>query len=144
MINTLPLDLFGADEPEPAPSELDESPASTCPWCSAIVASDTTACPECGARIFHAEPAPSEEPAEALDEGICQWCGTTIEPDIDVCPECGWDARGDSGIEMPGITTPLSESAIRSLYGGDEEPEADLADAIGLAADIINLILPND
>ncbi len=42
---------------------------------------------------------------------------------------------------MPGLTTPLTEEQIRTLYGGDE-PEPDPADTIALAADLISLILP--
>jgi ribosomal protein L40E len=144
MIDKLPLDLFGKGEPESEPAEPNEPPAATCPWCSAAVTIDATDCPECGARILRAEPAPDADPAEDLHEGICRWCGATIAPDDDICPECGWDARGDSEIEMPGITTPLSESAIRSLYGGDEEPELDPTEAVALAAEVISLILPRD
>jgi hypothetical protein len=156
MIDRLPLDLFGEDEPEPATTDqttvastpaadpvpeaaadADADPAATvsCPWCAATVPADLRTCPACDATI----PVP-ESPAPAPVDGICQWCGATIAPDVDICPDCGWDARGDSQVELPGLTTPLSEEQIRSLYGGDPEPEID--DSIALAADIISLILP--
>lgn len=138
MIDSLPLDLFGDDEPEEAAAPVATATAS-CPWCEAVVAEGATACSECGARLI-SDVAPATEP----DDSICQWCGATIAPDIDACPECGWDARGDSEIELPGITTPLSESEIRALYGDDDDTEPDTGDTIALVADIISLILPGD
>ena len=135
MIDTLPLDLFGEDEPEPP--ALPAAPATaTCPWCAAAVAPDVAMCPACDARIL-----PSEPPPLPAHDGICQWCGAAIAPDIDTCPECGWDARGDNDAEMPGITIPLSESEVRALYG-DADPEPDTDDAIALVADIISMLLP--
>ncbi|HYI16476.1 MAG TPA: hypothetical protein VEX37_13860, partial [Thermomicrobiales bacterium] len=95
-------------------------------------------CPACEARIPAAEPL-----APTIHDGICQWCAATIEPEDDYCQACGWDARGDSEIEMPGITTPLSEEHIRSLYGGDDEDDDDTDNSIGLAVDLISLILPS-
>ena len=153
MIDSLPLDMFGDDEPEDAPATdapateapatdaaTTDAPATTnCPWCEAEIAGDATTCPACGARIRPDVPAPPTP----LDS-ICQWCGATIAPEIDTCPACGWDARGENQVEMPGITTPLSETQIRSLYGGDAEAEPDPADAIALVAELIGLILPND
>ncbi len=136
MIDTLPLDLFGEDE-SPAPQRRQMiGPTVACPWCAAEVAPDARTCPACEARIPPAEP-----PTPAPHAGICQWCGATIEPEDDTCPACGWDARGGNEIEMPGITTPLSENQIRSLYGGDDEDD-DTGDAIALAADLIGIILP--
>jgi RNA polymerase subunit RPABC4/transcription elongation factor Spt4 len=159
MIDRLPLDLFGDGEPESAPSEGTEaapaeaastpvaeptaSPAGptaatvNCPWCAASVPADARICPACEARIPGPEPATPQR-----HDGICQWCGATIAAEIDTCPDCGWDARGSSEIEMPGLTTPLSEEQIRSLYGDDPEP--DPGDIIALAADIITLIVPRD
>jgi hypothetical protein len=136
MIDTLPLDLFGEDEPD-TPPKADAPATPTCPWCGTGVAADARICPECDARI-----APVEPPAPPPHAGICQWCATRIEPDDDYCPSCGWDARGDNEVEMPGITTPLSEDQIRTLYGGDD-PEPSPADTIALAADLISLILPD-
>jgi RNA polymerase subunit RPABC4/transcription elongation factor Spt4 len=147
MIDRLPLDLFGNDEPEPASSAdvvatpapaTEPGPATVnCPWCATSVPADARTCPACEARI------PSPEPATPQrHDGSCQWCGATIAAEIDICPDCGWDARGSSEIEMPGLTTPLSEEQIRSLYGGDPEP--DPGDVIALAADIITLIVPRD
>ena len=138
MIDTLPLNLFGDDEEPDATTPAGDRATATCPWCAAEVASDARTCPACEARIVSVE-----SPARAPHAGICQWCGATIEPDEDTCPACGWDARGGSEIEIPGITTPLSENQIRSLYGGDD-PEPDPADTIALAVDLISLILPSD
>ena len=138
MIDSLPLDMFGDDEPESPPAE-ETTATVACPWCAASVAADAEFCTDCGARIPDATPPPSISP-----DGICQWCGAPIAPDVDACPECGWDARGDSEIEMPGITTPLTENQIRSVYGGDD-PADDLegeADAIALATEVIRLFLP--
>lgn len=155
MIDRLPLDLFGGDEPEPAaPAEVgvdaistaESTPepairqevTSTCPWCAAVVPADARICPACEARI------PVPEPGTLTHhDGICQWCGATISPAVDICPDCGWDARGENEIDMPGLTTPLSEEQIRSLYGGDD-PEADVSDSIAFAAEIISLIVPSD
>lgn len=137
MIDTLPLDLFGEDEPEP-PAPPTSQQTVACPWCAATASSDATACPECGARLISAEP-----PAPPYHDGICQWCGATIAPDVDACPECGWDARGESEIEMPGITTPLTENQIRSLYGGGED-EPTPEDALSIASDIVGMILLPD
>ena len=137
MIDTLPLDLFGDDEPEATPQPAALATA-TCPWCGVEVAADARICPKCEARI-----APVEPPAPPPHAGICQWCATPIEPDDDSCPSCGWDARGGNEVEMPGITTPLTEDQIRSLYGGDDS-EPDLDDSIALAAEIISLIVPGN
>lgn len=142
MIDKLPLDLFGEGEPEPAPPAPDQSLAPTCPWCSAIVTSDATTCPECDASIVHTEPAPDDERSAAQHEGVCQWCGAAIAPNSDACPACGWDALGDNEAELPGLTTPLSEAEIRSLYGGDEAEPDHEADAILLVAEIISTLLP--
>jgi RNA polymerase subunit RPABC4/transcription elongation factor Spt4 len=138
MIDSLPLDMFGEDDPEDTPEPAMPA-ATTCPWCEAEVAGDATNCPACGARIVRAE-SPAPEPVD----NACQWCGATIPPDAETCPECGWDARGDNDVEMPGLTTPLTESQVRSLYGGDEidDSDQDVAGTIGLAVDLINLILP--
>jgi RNA polymerase subunit RPABC4/transcription elongation factor Spt4 len=138
MIDSLPLDLFGEDEPEatPVPSDVAPAAAVTCPWCEAVVTPEAVTCPACGARI-----SPSAPPAAPPHDGICQWCGATIAPDIDACPACGWDARGDNEAELPGLTTPLSDSEIRALYGDDaEEENAD--DTIFLVAEIISTLLP--
>ena len=137
MIDSLPLDLFGDDEPETTPTPTATATA-TCPWCGTEVAADAETCPACEARITPVEP-----PTPPPHAGICQWCATVLEPDDDTCSACGWDARGDNEIEMPGITTPLSENQIRSLYGGDD-PDNDTGDTIALAADLISLILPGD
>ncbi len=135
MIDSLPLDLFGEDEPGDEP--VAEAPATAvCLWCSAEVAADARICHACGARLVPVEP-----PEPRPHEGMCQWCSTEIAPGDDACPSCGWDAQGDSEITMPGVTTPLSETQIRSLYGGDEEQEPGADDAVSVVAEVLSLIL---
>jgi len=136
MIDSLPLDLFGTGEPEDA-THPDGPVSAICPWCAAHVAPDATTCPECDARLLPNEPAKPES-----HDGICQWCGSTIAPGIDACPTCGWDARGDNEVEIPGITTPLSESQVRSLYGDNDGSEPYTDDAIALVTEIIGVIPP--
>ncbi len=94
-------------------------------------------CPECDARLLPNQPATPEP-----HDGICQWCGSAITPGIDACSTCGWDARGDNEVEMPGITTPLSESQVRSLYGGNDDPDPHVDIASEIAAVIIGAFLP--
>lgn len=133
MIDSLPLDLFGNDDPDNAVAPTAQR-TTTCPWCAATVTLDASTCPACEARLSASDP-PAPEP----HNGICQWCGSAITPDTEACPACGWDARGDNEVEMPGITTPLSESQVRTLYGGSD-PEPDANDTAAIVAEIVGAL----
>ena len=60
----------------PAPAQQ-AAPAATatikCPSCSAIIASNSKFCPECGTQI----------------KTFCSSCGTKVAPGTKFCPECG-------------------------------------------------------
>ena len=137
-----------AVEPEPAASAPPVVQGAVCQWCGEPVADTDEVCAACNGRLRPVDEMAGalygSEPILAPDPNVCQWCSAVVAPEDEFCPACGGVARGDTTLELPGITVPLTEeqlaARVRSemAQGHDDEAET----AIRFAAEVLVRILP--